>query len=190
MSSVKWKGDPKYYDAGGKPFPKEEVEFILMGAGTSLTFKFTYFFLALEELELDPLFCPKAYPTISSIWAYLCTHCKFMSANSSWLQIVFKHLNFTLIKLLESPIPAPAPPPSQKASSDDISGTKRGTIDPLVSKRPEKILNKKIQNSKKKCQKWSKMSKMVKNGQNGPKWSKMVPNGPKSSKMVKNGENW
>jgi len=46
---------------------------------------------------------------------------------------------------------------------------KRGTIDPLVSKRPEKILNKKIQNSKKK------MSKMVKNGQ---KWSKMV-------KMVK-----
>jgi len=43
------------------------------------------------------------------------------------------------IKLLESPIPAAAPPPpSQKASSDDISGTKRGTIDPLVSKRPEK----------------------------------------------------
>ena len=42
-----------------------------------------------------------------------------------------------LIQLLESPIPAapaaapasaPAPP-SQKASSDDISGTKRGTID-------------------------------------------------------------
>ena len=43
------------------------------------------------------------------------------------------------IKLLESPIPAaPAAPPSQKAPSDDISGTKRGTIDPLVSKRPEK----------------------------------------------------
>ena len=41
---------------------------------------------------------------------------------------------------------APAAPPSQKASSDDISGTKRGTIDPLVSKRPEKILNKKINN--------------------------------------------
>ena len=55
------------------------------------------------------------------------------------------------IKLLESPIPAPPPPaadapaaPSQKASSDNILGTKRGTIDPLVSKRPEKILNKKI----------------------------------------------
>ena len=50
------------------------------------------------------------------------------------------------IQLLESPIPAAAPPapaPSQKASSDDISGTKRGTIDPPVSKRPEKILNKK-----------------------------------------------
>ena len=42
------------------------------------------------------------------------------------------------IQLLESPIPAPAAPPSQKASSDDISGTKRGTVDPLVSKRPEK----------------------------------------------------
>ena len=62
---------------------------------------------------------------------------------------------FRPIKLLESPIPAPPPPapaapaaPSQKASSDDTSGTKRGTIDPLVSKRPEKILNKKI---KKKC---------------------------------------
>ena len=55
-----------------------------------------------------------------------------------------------VIQLLESPIPAAAaaapPPPSQKASSDDISGTKRGTIDPLVSKRPEKILNKRIQN--------------------------------------------
>ena len=43
------------------------------------------------------------------------------------------------IQLLESPIPttaAPAPV-SQKASSDHISGTKRGAIDPLVSKRPE-----------------------------------------------------
>ena len=69
------------------------------------------------------------------------------------------------IKLLESPIPA-ATASSQKAHFDDISGTKRGTIDPLVSKRPEKILNKKIQNSKKKNvengQKWSKMVKMVK----------------------------
>ena len=54
------------------------------------------------------------------------------------------------IQLLESPIPAPpAAAPSQKASSDDISGTKRGTIDPLVSKRPEKILNKKLK--KKNC---------------------------------------
>ena len=44
------------------------------------------------------------------------------------------------IKLLESPIPTATPPapPSQKAHFDDISGTKRGTIDPLVSKRPEK----------------------------------------------------
>ena len=42
------------------------------------------------------------------------------------------------IKLLESPIPATAPTPSQKAHFDNISGTKRGSIDPLVSKRPEK----------------------------------------------------
>ena len=41
------------------------------------------------------------------------------------------------IKLLESPIP-PTAAPSQKAHFDDISGTKLGTIDPLVSKRPEK----------------------------------------------------
>ena len=87
------------------------------------------------------------------------------------------------IKLLESPIPAPdPPPPSQKASSDDISGTKRGTIDPLVSKRPEKVLNKKIQNSKKNVKngqtwsKWSKWSKMVKMVPNGPKWWKIVKN--------------
>ena len=45
-----------------------------------------------------------------------------------------------IIKLLESPIPAAAPPPpSQKELRDDISGTKRRTIDPLVSKRPEKF---------------------------------------------------
>ena len=45
-----------------------------------------------------------------------------------------------LIKLLESPIPTATAtaPPSQKAHFDDISGTKRGSIDPLVSKRPEK----------------------------------------------------
>ena len=42
-----------------------------------------------------------------------------------------------LIKLLESPIPATATS-SQKAHFDNISGTKRGSIDPLVSKRPEK----------------------------------------------------
>ena len=45
------------------------------------------------------------------------------------------------IKLLESPIPAPtaaSATSSQKAHFDNISGTKRGTIDTLVSKRPEK----------------------------------------------------
>ena len=51
---------------------------------------------------------------------------------------------FLYIKLLESPIPtatatAAPPAPSQKAHFDNISGTKRGTIDPLVSKRPEKF---------------------------------------------------
>ena len=47
----------------------------------------------------------------------------------------------TEIKLLESPIPATATTAtasSQKAHFDNISGTKRGTIDPLVSKQPEK----------------------------------------------------
>ena len=61
---------------------------------------------------------------------------------------------------------APAAAPSQKASSDDISGTKRGTIDPLVSKRQEKILNQK--------------NKKQKRGKNGQKWSKLV----KMAKMV------
>ena len=52
-----------------------------------------------------------------------------------WLSLISHY-----IQLLESPIPAPAAAaPSQKASSDNISGTKRGTVDPL-----EKILNKKI----------------------------------------------
>ena len=51
------------------------------------------------------------------------------------------------IKLLESPIPTTAAAPtaasSQKAHFDNISGTKRGTLDPLVSKRPEKNFEKK-----------------------------------------------
>ena len=52
---------------------------------------------------------------------------------SKWSKMV----KIVKIKLLESPIP-PAPTPSQKAHFDNISGTKRGSIDPLVSKRPEK----------------------------------------------------
>ena len=53
---------------------------------------------------------------------------------------VSKKLMMINIKLLESPIPATATATasSQKAHFDNISGTKRGTIDPLVSKRPEK----------------------------------------------------
>ena len=62
------------------------------------------------------------------------------------------------IQLLESPIPTTPPRPSQKASSGDISGTKRGIIDPLLSKRPEKILNKIIIIKK--------IKKNVKNGKN------------------------
>ena len=83
------------------------------------------------------------------------------------------------IKLLESSIPTATATatatPSQKAHFDNISGTKRGTINPLVSKRPEKNLNKKIQNSKKICQKWS---KMVKNGQNGQNMAGLTFSGP------------
>ena len=52
--------------------------------------------------------------------------------------IFFFFFLLPLIQLLESPIPAAPPAVSQKAPSDDISGTKRGTIDPLMSKRPEK----------------------------------------------------
>ena len=59
---------------------------------------------------------------------HICTYFQFVA--------IAKKLSST-IKLLESPIP-PAPTPSQKAHFDNISGTKRGSIDPLVSKRPEK----------------------------------------------------
>ena len=57
--------------------------------------------------------------------------------------MVIHYISITTIQLLESPIPTPTTPTpsptmSQKGSSGDISGTKRGTIDPLVSKRPEK----------------------------------------------------
>ena len=66
-----------------------------------------------------------------------------MSSSKSMKLRLFWGLHSVLhsIKLLESPIPtatATATASSQKAHFDDISGTKRGTIDPLVSKRPEK----------------------------------------------------
>ena len=50
---------------------------------------------------------------------------------------------YTQIQLLEYPIP-PRPRASQKPPSADISETESGIINPLVSKRPEQILNKKI----------------------------------------------
>ena len=51
------------------------------------------------------------------------------------------------INLLEYPIHATAATtrPSQKPSHGNISGTKRGNIDLLVSKQPENILNKKVE---------------------------------------------
>ena len=64
------------------------------------------------------------------------------------------------IQLLEYSKTSPSPPspssPSRSGYPPSISGTKCGIIDPLVSKRPEKILNR-----KKKLEKLSKMVKMV-----------------------------
>ena len=87
------------------------------------------------------------------------------------------------IQLLQSPIPTTTTPAtttttSQKASSGDISGTKRGIIDPLVSKRPKKFLIRKFEEEKnvKNGRKWSEMVKMVKMVQNGSKWFQMVQN--------------
>ena len=74
------------------------------------------------------------------------------------------------IQLLESPIPTTTPTPttsSQKASSCNISGTRRGIIDSLVSKRQEKIL---VPNG-------PKLYKMVQYGEKGEhdeKWSKLL----------------
>ena len=62
------------------------------------------------------------------------------------------------IQLLEFSKTSPSPPssspppssPSRSGYPPSISGTKCGTVDPLVSKRPEKILNRKIQKKKEK----------------------------------------
>ena len=60
---------------------------------------------------------------------------------SYFYQSTGKNLLFQYNQLLRtysiSPIPATATS-SQKAHFDNISGTKRGSIDPLVSKRQEK----------------------------------------------------
>ena len=76
------------------------------------------------------------------------------------------------IQLLESPIPTPTPTPtatttttpttSQKASSGDISGTKRGSIDPQNGPKWFQM----VQNGPKwsKLSKWSKMVNIAKNG--------------------------
>ena len=75
-------------------------------------------------------------------------HCKHIQFSfiCSVIKINFEYLQGVPIKLLEYPIPTPptaTAPSVTKPSHGDISVTKRGIIDPLVSKRPEKILNKK-----------------------------------------------
>ena len=61
--------------------------------------------------------------------------------HKSWFKFFFVILVLCFniqINLLEYPSPATtAPCPSQKPSHGDISGTKRGIIDPLVTKRPK-----------------------------------------------------
>ena len=63
--------------------------------------------------------------------------------------------------ILEYSIPAPtAATPSQKPSHGDISGTKRGIIDPLVSKRLEKCKDEKILKKSKREKKLIKKQKI------------------------------
>ena len=69
------------------------------------------------------------------------------SSTSRYVAPVFCIWLLTDINLLEYPIPAPTAANttlSQKPSHGDISGTKCGIIDPLVSAQLEKNLNKKI----------------------------------------------
>ena len=64
----------------------------------------------------------------------------FIKADSSFFFVILVLCFNIQINLLEYPSPATtAPCPSQKPSHGDISGTKRGIIDPLVSKRSEKF---------------------------------------------------
>ena len=95
------------------------------------------------------VFCPRtAEFTIDATVLAQCSLLKRLtrSFKKYWVQFAV-----CFIQLLESPIHATASTAtlSQKASSGNISGTKRGIIDPLVSKRPEKILNKKIKKKRK-----------------------------------------
>ena len=66
------------------------------------------------------------------------------------LKLICQNFKCIFLKHIESPIlttttPAtPATTTSPKASSGDISGTKGGIIDPLVSKRPKKFWKRKF----------------------------------------------
>ena len=81
--------------------------------------------------------------SVEIIFSLICSHLIFLDETAvifrpsyvMGINVLLKSIECQFeIQLLESPIPA-APAPSQKASSDDISGTKRGIIDPLVSKQ-------------------------------------------------------
>ena len=98
-------------------------------------------------------YAPKVFSFVFSLMFSLVFSVVYSLLSSPMSFLVLSQLflcwHMIIIQLLESPIPTTAAAPvSQKASSDNISGTKRGTIDPLVSKRPEKILNKKIKKFK------------------------------------------
>ena len=84
-------------------------------------------YLELYLYSLVHLFMQKSGELISSI-----------AAPRTRIRLYIYPLYLLIIQLLESPIPTPTTT-SQKASSGDISVNKRGIIDPLVSKRPEKF---------------------------------------------------
>ena len=77
------------------------------------------------------------------LWCWWCAFGDGCYSGGHWSMFgyffLYNIFNMDNIQLLEYPIHPAAPRPSQKASHGNISGTKRSIIDPLVSKRPEKI---------------------------------------------------
>ena len=66
-----------------------------------------------------------------------------------YLMIAEKKIGENVNREINPEYPIPAAAVSQKPPHGDISGTKRGIIDPLVSKRPEKNFWKKLQTKSK-----------------------------------------